>query len=51
MMSKYCPITNSNVVYLECLDCDEKLCEKNINKTEQLDIKENNEETSRKEST
>ena len=28
-MSKFCPITKSYVVYLECLDCDEKLCENN----------------------
>ena len=28
-MSKFCPITQSYVVYLECMDCDEKLCEGN----------------------
>lgn len=27
-MSKYCPIFKRNVVYLECLECDDKLCEK-----------------------
>ena len=26
-MSKYCPITNSHVVYLTCQECEEKVCE------------------------
>lgn len=25
-MSKYCPIINGKVVYLECLECEEKKC-------------------------
>ena len=25
-MAKYCPILNRKVVYLECLECEEKLC-------------------------
>ena len=25
-MSKYCPILNVKVVYLECLECDDKAC-------------------------
>ena len=27
-MAKLCPITNSYVLYLDCLECDEKDCEK-----------------------
>ena len=27
-MSKYCPISQHNVVYLECLECEEKPCKK-----------------------
>lgn len=27
-MAKLCPITNKKVIYLTCLECDEKLCEK-----------------------
>lgn len=27
-MSSYCPYTNSNVVYLQCKECDAKICEK-----------------------
>lgn len=30
-MSKYCPLLNRKVVYLECTDCDEKICEKTPN--------------------
>lgn len=26
-MSKYCPYTNGNVVYLQCQECDKKICE------------------------
>lgn len=26
-MSKYCPITNGNTVYLTCQECDNKICE------------------------
>ena len=25
-MSRYCPALKRTVVYMECLDCDEKLC-------------------------
>lgn len=25
-MAKYCPILNQKVVYLTCLECEEKLC-------------------------
>ena len=25
-MSKYCPILNAKVVYLESLECDDKVC-------------------------
>ena len=27
-MAKFCPITNSKVVYLNCLECEDKICEK-----------------------
>lgn len=27
-MAKYCPIVNKRVVYLECAECEEKLCKK-----------------------
>lgn len=27
-MSSYCPYTNGNVVYLQCKECDAKICEK-----------------------
>ena len=27
-MGNYCPFTNGNVVYLQCKECEEKLCEK-----------------------
>ncbi len=26
-MSKFCPILNEKVVYLECLECEDKECE------------------------
>lgn len=26
-MSKYCPILKERVVYLQCMDCDEKKCQ------------------------
>ena len=25
-MGKWCPITNSTVVYLECIECEDKPC-------------------------
>ena len=31
-MSKYCPIVKGKVVYLECLECDDKVCEKDKDK-------------------
>ena len=30
-MAKHCPITNEKVLYLECLECDNKVCEKTNN--------------------
>ena len=27
-MAKFCPIRNAKVVYLECLECEEKGCQK-----------------------
>ncbi len=42
-MSKICPITNKKVVYLTCLECDDKVC-KNLkdNFTAQADQFKNN---------
>jgi DNA polymerase-3 subunit alpha len=31
-MSRYCPKINGSVVYLECLECDHRLCIKGVNK-------------------
>jgi|MGYP000001198275 hypothetical protein len=25
-MAKWCPITGEKVLYLECLECDDKIC-------------------------
>lgn len=30
-MAKYCPIINGPVLYLECLECEEKECKKPSN--------------------
>lgn len=30
-MSKYCPIINGKVVYLECLECEDKKCRDTVN--------------------
>lgn len=27
-MAKYCPVIDAKVVYLECQECEEKLCNK-----------------------
>lgn len=27
-MAKVCPITNAYVLYLDCLECDDKVCRK-----------------------
>ena len=27
-MSKYCPVINQKVLYLTCLECEDKVCEK-----------------------
>ena len=27
-MAKYCPVTNSRKTYLDCMECEEKECEK-----------------------
>jgi len=36
IMAKICPITNKSVLYLDCLECEEKICRKtkNIKKEE-----------------
>lgn len=41
-MSKYCPILNRKVVYLDCLECDEKICQKETmdqSKTNHIGVK------------
>ena len=46
-MSKYCPIINSRVTYLDCIDCDEKSCcnsSSDIGQEDEKIIKENNKE-------
>ena len=37
-MAKMCPITNSRVLYLDCLECEENLCKKRRNKDEKKDF-------------
>lgn len=32
-MAKYCPIVNKRVIYLECAECEEKLCKKETQDT------------------
>ena len=34
-MAKYCPILNRKVVYLDCLECDDKQCEQPKTKQEE----------------
>ena len=37
-MSKMCPIVNAKVVYLECLECEDRVCEcSNDNPQEVID--------------
>ena len=31
-MSKVCPINNQKVLYLDCIECDKKICKKSKNK-------------------
>ncbi len=33
-MAKMCPVTNENVLYLDCLECDDKVCLNNISRKE-----------------
>ena len=35
-MAKWCPITGEKVLYLECLECDDKIC-KNPKQEKQTD--------------
>lgn len=39
-MSKICPVTKDVVLYLDCLECDDKVCKNNSNEN----IKENDNE-------
>lgn len=39
-MAKYCPILKRNVVYLDCLECEDKLCEKENNETKEIKTEE-----------
>ena len=43
-MAKLCPITSSSVLYLDCLECEEKVCKK-INLEEEKQDKENQKNT------
>lgn len=31
-MAKHCPLYNCKVLYLDCLECENKICKKEINK-------------------
>ena len=44
-MAKFCPILNRIVVYMTCLECDDKQCEKQatLSKTENTTNKTNKE--------
>lgn len=37
-MAKYCPHTNSKVVYLVCQECDDRVCEKKKNETKEVQV-------------
>lgn len=41
-MAKFCPLINQKVLYIECLECDEKICKNNNTK---LKKKQRNQET------
>lgn len=48
-MAKICPVTNEKVLYLDCLDCDEKECQKSPSTNEEIRAKRRkNESTSEK---
>ena len=40
-MAKWCPITGEKVLYLECLECDDKIC-KNPKQEKQTNRKSSN---------
>ena len=42
-MSKYCPLLERNVVYLDCLECEDKICENCNNKIDISDTKKDEE--------
>ena len=29
-MAKFCPVTNDKVLYLECLECEDKICKRTL---------------------
>lgn len=33
-MSKYCPLLKTKVTYMECLECEEKICKNQTSKDE-----------------
>lgn len=37
-MSQYCPIVKRNVLYLECLECEDKVCRNPNNNEEKQNI-------------
>lgn len=41
-MAKYCPILDRKVVYLDCLECDDKQCENSKQKQENKEEGETN---------
>ncbi len=37
-MAKICPVTGSSVLYLDCLECEEKLCKKRRKQMKKMNI-------------
>ena len=45
-MAKYCPIVKRKVVYLECLECDTKECQRPLPQDKKKKAKEKNNDCS-----
>lgn len=43
-MSQYCPLLKRNVVYLECLECEDKVCKEIPEDINQNNMQERKEE-------
>ena len=41
-MARYCPLTNTRVVYLDCLECENKVCEKRESSEDKKEEKSGN---------